>query len=85
MTVRDAGWGPRAMRATSLRDQAAPAAAGVLRLVVTTRGDAGDGELVVHRTAGRASRTALTAPQVRGLLAQWAAARAVRGELLVGE
>ena len=75
-----------AMRATHLPDQAAPTAAGVLRSVVTTRGDAGDGELVVHRKDGRASRTALTAPQVRGLLAQWAAAaRAGRGELLVGE
>ena len=74
------------MRAIYVPDLAAPAAAGALRLVVTTRGDAGDGELVVHRTGRQASRTALTAMQLRGLLKQWTvAARAGRGELLVGD
>jgi hypothetical protein len=75
-----------AMRATYVPDPAAPTAAGVLQMVVTTRGDASNGELVVYRTGRPAARTVLTATQIRGLLQQWAAAaRAGRGELLVGD
>ena len=62
------------MRATYVPDPAAPTAAGVVRLVVTIRGEAGAGELAVYRTGRPAARTVLTAAQIRGLLQQWAAA-----------
>ena len=72
------------MRATYVPDPAAPTAAGVVQLVVTLRGEADDGELVVYRTGHPAAQTVLTVMQLRGLLHEWtAAARAGRGELLV--
>ena len=76
------------MRATYMPEPAAAerGAAGGVRLVVTTRGDASDGELVVYRPGRRQGRTLLTATQLRGLLQQWAAAaRDGRGELVVGD
>ena len=75
------------MRATFVPDPAAAGrgAAGGVRLVVTVGGDAGTGELVVYRPGHRPGRAALTAAQLRGVLQRWAAAaRAGRGELVVG-
>jgi hypothetical protein len=72
------------MRATYVPDPAAPTTVGLVQLVVTIRGEAADGELVVYRTGHPAARTRLTAAQLQGLLHEWTVAvRADRGELLV--